>query len=85
MKKGDDRGTCGQMAERSGTVRRGALVKKRGMLVVDSDCHLCREWLLSDMPTYTSRKHKKTIRRTAWNDSSPDSIVMGFKNCCVSI
>jgi hypothetical protein len=31
----------------------------------------------------TSRKHKKTIRSTAWDDTSPESIVKGFKNCCV--
>jgi hypothetical protein len=43
------------------------------------------------MAANTSRKHKKTILsiawaviKTAWDDISPDSIIKGFKKCCVS-
>ena len=45
---------------------------------------LYREWLLSELNTETSRKHKQTIWHTLWNDGSLDSIVVGFKECCIS-
>jgi hypothetical protein len=37
-----------------------------------------------ELSTNTSRKHKKTIWSTAWDDISPESIVKGVKMCCVS-
>jgi hypothetical protein len=37
-----------------------------------------------ELPTDLSRKHKKAIRRTAWNDISPESIIRRFKKWCVS-
>ena len=64
--------------------RPGALLKKRGMQVVEGDCRLCKEWLLSQLPSDTSRKRKKTLWHTAWNDGSLDSIVVGFEECFVS-
>jgi hypothetical protein len=32
----------------------------------------------------TSSKQKKNIWSTAWDDISPESIIRGFKKCCVS-
>jgi len=41
-------------------------------------CYLYREWLLSELSTDTSRKHKQTIWHTVWNDGLLDSIAVGF-------
>jgi hypothetical protein len=54
-------------------------------------CHLYGEWLLSGncplTPAGSIRSSEALLGqwiKTAWDDISPESIVKGFKKCCVS-
>jgi hypothetical protein len=81
--KGRWQNLCSVAKRRLGQKTRGA-TEERNAGCGEWLCHLYREWLLSELTTDISRKHKQTIWHTVWNDGSLDSIVVGFKECCIS-